>query len=55
MNYLSILSVVSMLLMIAAPATKADSETTPPFDELYVSYWPEYDNNEPNASVLVLY
>lgn len=44
-----------LLMSMAAPAAVADSETTPPFDELFVSYWPEYDNTDPNASVLVLY
>ncbi len=53
--YLSVLPAVIILLMIMAPVAQADSETTPPFDKLFVSYWPEYDHIDPNESVLVIY
>ena len=55
LKYLSILSVAIILLAVMTPVAQAHSDSTPPFEELVISYWPEYDNQIPNESVLMLY
>lgn len=55
LKYLSILSAAIILLVVMTPVAQAHSDSTPPFEELVISYWPEYDNQSPNESVLILY